>query len=526
MDEGSTCPVCFTGALLLHSGMLVCEVCGTTMQDYAEETQEFQTGISDAQFFRRQQQGSSQRASQRVEEKEKPDIAGGVQGYVTGMQQLLQKQLQALCSTLGASPSIVGVAQNIWMAYVAQSRVLEPSFAKALEAKVDAKQYPSESINEINERFRDFSVARTVIQEELVQALPLSTTLLISFLACWHAREAIGPLDIVQGALNGQLPYLTFATDCKEILEPFRSAIAPSLITPNGVPSPANISFRAAEMAATLGIPCPMINSGLWLRRFVDELNLTEKLFPIASTLYAVYGPSFIENLQLRSSTHLHPWAVLMAFVVTAVKFGYRMDGKEPVLSGIAQDIHWLQWARSHFSKMQVLSAYPLKSSEVLQSDPAVLSPYLKHLREVFFATCSVPESLTEYHTTVKRFSENVTSTRSNVAHADNISEGVNRTVDQLSGGELRIGEGFAFAGKRILSAASVSPLGPEYAALLSVCSLKTWIAPYLLAEAARQLEELIVNVECETAYRIDPHAQQQIIKMEKEAQLLKYNQS
>lgn len=120
-----------------------------------------------SRVYRRQQQGSSQRASQRVEEKEKPDIAGGVQGYVTGMQQLLQarallyfsiystflvrlfavvarfniistlinlnflqKQLQALCSTLGASPSIVGVAQNIWMAYVAQSRVLEPSFAK------------------------------------------------------------------------------------------------------------------------------------------------------------------------------------------------------------------------------------------------------------------------------------------------------------------------------------------------------------------------------------------------------------
>jgi hypothetical protein len=40
---------------------------------------------------------------------------------------------------------------------------------RALEVKVDAKQYPSESINEIHERFKDFSVARTVIQEELVQ---------------------------------------------------------------------------------------------------------------------------------------------------------------------------------------------------------------------------------------------------------------------------------------------------------------------------------------------------------------------
>ena len=44
--------------------------------------------------------------------------------------------------------------------------------------------------------------------------------------------------------------------------------------------------------------------------------------------------------------------------------------------------------------------------------------------------------------------------------------------------------------------------------------------------QAVRQLEELIVNAECETAYRIDPYAQNQIAEMEKGAELLKQNQS
>lgn len=54
-----------------------------------------------------------------------------------------------------------------------------------------------------------------------------------------------------------------------------------------------------------------------------------------------------------------------MAFAIVAAKLGYKIDGKEPVVSGIVQDIDWLQWARSQFSKMQILSAYPLKSAEV-----------------------------------------------------------------------------------------------------------------------------------------------------------------
>jgi hypothetical protein len=127
-----------------------------------------------------------------------------------------------------------------------------------------------------------------------------------------------------------------------------------------------------------------------------------------------------------------------------------------------------------------------------LQSNAAVLSPYLKHLKEVFFATCSVPQSLTEYHTTLKRVSQNVASSLLNVVQAPNNSseEELTRTNHQPSSADQRSGGAFEFAGKRIINAASVLPLGPEYAALLSVCSIKTWIAPHLLAEVNIEAHE------------------------------------
>jgi hypothetical protein len=96
-EAGDQCTVCFTGTLQLHEGMLVCDVCGSVFQvrpaalplhcamlcctalscrmcregmgmafchqraaaslapgaqGFAEETQEYQTGISDAKYFR------------------------------------------------------------------------------------------------------------------------------------------------------------------------------------------------------------------------------------------------------------------------------------------------------------------------------------------------------------------------------------------------------------------------------------------------------------------------------------------
>ena len=66
------------------------------------------------------------------------------------------------------------------------------------------------------------------------QILPVSITLAICFLACWHVKEAINPLDITKAALDAQLPYLEFANDSRELLEPFTTVLARNLVIPSG----------------------------------------------------------------------------------------------------------------------------------------------------------------------------------------------------------------------------------------------------------------------------------------------------
>jgi hypothetical protein len=60
---------------------------------------------------------------------------------------------------------------------------------RALEAKVDARQYSSESGNEVNERFRDFSNARAVIQEELIAVSGNSEQIQIKASVCFGRKN-------------------------------------------------------------------------------------------------------------------------------------------------------------------------------------------------------------------------------------------------------------------------------------------------------------------------------------------------
>ena len=68
-----------------------------------------------------------------------------------------------------------------------------------------------------------------------MQALPHSCTLCVLFLATLYLREAVNPLDIVRWSLNGVLPYMRFATDSRDLLEPYRTVIAESFVTPTGL---------------------------------------------------------------------------------------------------------------------------------------------------------------------------------------------------------------------------------------------------------------------------------------------------
>ena len=66
------------------------------------------------------------------------------------------------------------------------------------------------------------------------QALPPSLTLSLCYLACWQAREAVGPLDVIRWALNGQLPYLRLAAESRDAMEAFAGVLPLHFLDPRG----------------------------------------------------------------------------------------------------------------------------------------------------------------------------------------------------------------------------------------------------------------------------------------------------
>lgn len=231
---------------------------------------------------------------------------------------------------------------------------------------------------------------------------------------------------------------------------------------------------------------------------------MLQEIFPIAVTIYNLYSLNFQDNLELQTANPLHPWAICIAFIVLAAKLAIGCD-QEAVLELFKRQyqVDWLEWAQTQFSNAHILSAYPLQSAEVrktaycrkhfisigststlfapqvIKQSPKILSPYLKYLRETFFSSFSAPEGLSEYQATLFRLSERLMAAQSSQeANVESTRQSV-----AISNGAASVGR-FQYVGKR--SPMALTPFGPNYVALLSVCSIKTWIAPHLLAEVSK----------------------------------------
>ena len=64
--------------------------------------------------------------------------------------------------------------------------------------------------------------------------LHMRHTLELLLLACWQLGEAASPLDVSRWALDGRLPYLSFAADEGTQLAQFRTILGPDFITVKG----------------------------------------------------------------------------------------------------------------------------------------------------------------------------------------------------------------------------------------------------------------------------------------------------
>ncbi|XP_020581401.1 TATA box-binding protein-associated factor RNA polymerase I subunit B isoform X2 [Phalaenopsis equestris] len=239
--------------------------------------------------------------------------------YVQGLQLMLQLQCEALVEKFGVSPLICGMAMPIWLRYVAVSRVFDDGWFEKMvseaEAAASAKfneknggNEKQETQNEIQSNLRTGqrkTFGQKVISisfRSLRKLIPVHSTLVISFLSCHLAREAVLPTDIYQWVSEAKLPYLSAFAELGQGLGP-----------PKFCPLSARLMFR----------PIRVISASL-LEATSASIAQT-KILPHACRLYEWSLPS---ELWLSSCHHALPTRVyVMAILIVAIRILYNIQG-------------------------------------------------------------------------------------------------------------------------------------------------------------------------------------------------------
>ncbi|KAJ6836713.1 putative TATA box-binding protein-associated factor RNA polymerase I subunit B [Iris pallida] len=262
-------------------------------------------------------------------------LADGIRTrYLEGLQVMLESQCEALVERFGASPVVVGVAPAVWLRYVAATGVFADDWAERVVRQSEAKnkkprklryrsKYRSEPHNSGGQR------VIYIWLRALKKAVPLYTTLAISFLVCHIAREPILPTDIFKWALEGTLPYLVSFLDMDKFLGnpsnacPFSSR---SLFRPRGILQADQLEAVAAKMAQTIGLCLPSVNFYAIARRYLKDLCLpVDKILPHACHLYMWSIPP---ELWLSSSCGLPTRVCVMSILIVTIRILYNINGQ------------------------------------------------------------------------------------------------------------------------------------------------------------------------------------------------------
>lgn len=278
-----------------------------------------------------------------------------------------------------------------------------------------------------------------------------------------------------------------------------------SFLAPAGVPPPSFLCTRSIEIAQRIGLKCPPINAVLWMQRYVRELDLPNEVFAVASHVYNVYG----EDASSVLSCTMHPWAHVMSIVVMAMRLICDMDGRKAVVRKPHIEGKWVEWAKQLMARAPAMSFYPLSTQDALQLDPSGLQQYLEYLHETFLLGRTVPSGMEELSRSLLQFARSSNESVPMEADAAVDQLCLLTVVDTVDEDVLIEHADKAYGGSR----STFSCLGVDYAAVITVASLRCWIAPSSLVETVRILEERMIDAECQVAFAYDEEAKKQAVK-------------
>ncbi|EFN51697.1 hypothetical protein CHLNCDRAFT_54966 [Chlorella variabilis] len=540
--EGELCTACWTGNLQLHEGMLVCDVCGSIHQGFAEETQEYQTGISDARFFKKSEgmkAKAKDAAAAEAEPPPPPPVEAAVRAYVGALQQLLQRQAQVLIATLGMDPGLSGVLRQLWLAHLAHSRLLEPATILKLEvlagpgggapAATDGSEGEDGGIDGGGSGGgampgqMTFGRRSLRIQAELAPALHPRHTLALLLLACWCQLEAAGPLDVLRWALDGRLPYVAFAAEEGAVLQQYRNILGGELIAVRGVPSPKALLLNASTMGKRLGLACPPLSPALWLARYLADLELSQELLPVALQLHALYQPAPLVPTEGERPGR-HPWALLMASLVVAAKLCYGVGGGTRSMPGLPLPPEWADWAPRQLSRL----------GSAAQLDESQFRAYMQYLQRGLLADCGPPPDLETAHQLFQRMAlvdgVGAGGVRQGGSAGSGARHALQREADRQqqqqqqqeqlqehrAQQEQPPSHAYPFFGASVWHKHR-GMLPADYVLLLTPCAALVWLVPEALHELVSGLEQAMIAAECEISFLYNSEDQARLWKCREE---------
>lgn len=165
----------------------------------------------------------------------------------------------------------------------------------------------------------------------LKNRIPLVSTVVVSYLACHIAREAIMPSDMIKWTREGKLPYLSAFVEINKRMGNPSSACPISssyMFRPHRAFSVHKLESYASSIAQFIGLELPPVNFYALAYRYLEKLSLpVEKILPYACRIYEWSMPPdswlSLSKDYFRLPTHV----CVVSVLVVAIRILYNING-------------------------------------------------------------------------------------------------------------------------------------------------------------------------------------------------------
>lgn len=185
-------------------------------------------------------------------------------------------------------------------------------------------KYKSEPHNMFGQR------AAFIWFRSLRNRIPVVCTIVVSYLACHIAREAIMPSDMIKWTCEGKLPYFSAFLELESRMgPPVACPISSSLMfRPQRALSVHKLESCASSISQFIGLELPPVNFYALAYRYLEKLSLpVEKILPYACRIYEwSMSPDLWLSLSkdyFKLPTHV----CVVSVLVVAIRILYNING-------------------------------------------------------------------------------------------------------------------------------------------------------------------------------------------------------